>query len=663
MEPIIKSKFDKFCEKMDIKGIQEGVVFEKFVNHSILVGHQPDAFNGDSELFDFVNVGGSQDMGIDGIAVKINGVLIRNLEEIQDLMEKKRDIDIEFIFIQAKSKSNFDKGDFLKFTFGVKEFLSEEQKQPVNEKIRELIDIKKYLTNDDVLYRLSKNPTVRLYYVVMGKWCDDPQLTSVAKDFKGDIINLNAYEDIFINFIDSKQFNIILNSNENKFEVTINTMKIMALPETDLVENSCVLLCNANELNKILISPDGLIRKSLFEDNVRDYQGDNSINKEISKTITKEPQKFALLNNGITIVCEKFNQVNDKVVIKNPQIVNGCQTSHVIFNNFKNKVDLSTVPLIIKLISTENDEITNQIVRSTNRQNIVYEEAFEVTKPFHKELEEYINTVSTKYEQFYYERRSKQYNHNPLILNFQKINLRIIVQTFVGMFLCEPHNSCRHEIKLIELYKNVIFQGHQSKMPYFTASLAFYKLEKYFRQNRIDKKYSTFRHHILMIFRELIGGTAPNVNAEKNMEMYCNKILDVLKDDTETYSKYKEAIKIFDDTKDEWIEKLKRDRFGIKDVKEFTELLLKNMKKETTYKAVFINDNEYTYSGEIVTIRKDRYGKRYGFISHQPSDIFFHQEQSKSLDLSNDSLIGHTVYFKITEDNYGKIIAKDVKLI
>lgn len=663
MEPIIKSKFEKFCEKMALKDVPESIAFEQFVNYSILLGHQPDAFNGDGELFDTVNVGGPQDMGIDGIAIKINGILIRNIEEIQDLIEKKRDIEIEYIFIQTKDKSNFDKGEFLKFTFGVKEFLSDKQKQPINEKIKELIKIKEYLTKDDVLYKLNKNPIIRLYYVVMGRWCDEPDLLSVAEGFKKDINNLNAYDDVIINFIDSKQFNIVLNSNENKFEVTINTMKIMPLPETELVENSCILLCNASELNKILISPDGLIRKSLFEDNVRDYQGDNNINKEINRTIIKEPQKFALLNNGITIVCEKFNQVNDKVVIKNPQIVNGCQTSHVIFNNSKNKADLSKVPIIIKLISTEDDEITNQIVRSTNRQNIVYEEAFEVTKPFHKELEEYINTVSAQYEQFYYERRSKQYNHNPLISNFQKINLRIIVQSFVGMFLCEPHNSHRHEIKLIELYKNVIFQERQSKVPYFTASLAFYKLEKYFRQNKIDKKYYTFRHHILMIFRELIGGTVPDVNEEKKGEIYCEKILNILKNDTETFNKFKDAIKVFDDTKEEWINKLQKDKFGIKDVKEFTELLLKNMKKETAYKAVFIGDNEYTYSGEIVIIRKDRYGKRYGFISHEPRDIFFHQEQSKSLNLSDDSIIGRTVYFKITKDNSGKIMARDVRLV
>jgi len=167
-----------------------------------------------------------------------------------------------------------------------------------------------------------------------------------------------------------------------------------------------------------------------------------------------------------------------------------------------------------------------------------------------------------------------------------------------------------------------------------------------------------------MIFRELIGGTAPNVNTEKvkNIDVYCEKILNVLKNDAETFNKLKDSIKVFDDTKEEWINKLNKDKFGIKDVKDFTELLLKNMKKEASYKAVFIDDNEYTYSGDIVKILKDSFGKRYGFISYEPRDIFFHQNQSKSLDLSDDSIIGRRVCFKITKNHSGNVVATDVKL-
>jgi cold shock CspA family protein len=575
-------------------------------------------------------------------------------------------IDVEFIFIQSKATEHFEKGEFLKFTSGIEEFLSKEQIQPVNEKIQQLIKIKDYLM-DECLFKLNDNPNIRIYYVVMGKWCNDPQLTSVADVFKKKIDMLNAYNETTINFVDSKQFSTILNSNENKFEVTINALQIMPMLKTDDVDNSCILLCTANELNKLLMTPDKLIRKSLFYDNVRDYQGDNSINKEIAKTITTNPQKFALFNNGITIVCEMFNISFTDILVKNPQIVNGCQTSHVIFNNSKNDQELSKkIPVVIRLIATKNDEITNQIVRSTNRQNNVYEEAFETTKPFHKELEEYINVVSPKHERFYYERRSKQYSNDVKIKNYEMLNLRCITQSFVGIFLCEPHNSHRHETKLIEMYRNRIYQERHSKLPYFTASLAFFKLEKYFRNNMKDQEYYTYKHHILMIFVKIIDENIPSINEENNIELYCKKILDVLSNDSKTDSKFNEATKIFSNSKIEWIEKLKKDRFRIKDNKEFTELLLKNVSK--TSKPVLlknINTGDDIYFGEIVAIRQDRYETYYGFISdkNKPNDVFFHQNQSRSLDLSDKNIIGSTVTYKLMEDHSGRIMAKDVKLI
>jgi hypothetical protein len=662
MEPVIKSKFEKFREKMDLKDIKEGLAFGQFVNYSLLIGHQPDAFSGDNELFDAVNVDGPDDMGIDGVAVKVNGSLIRSLEDIKDLIEKMDRIDVEFIFIQSKATEHFEKGDLLKFTSGIKDFLSEKQIQPVNEKIQQVIKIKDYLM-DECLSKFNDNPNIRLYYVVMGKWCDDPQLVSVADTFKKEIENLNAYNEIIIDFVDSRLFSTILNSNENKFEIEINALQIMPLLETDNVDNSCILLCNACELNKLLITPDRLIRKSLFYDNVRDYQGDNNINKEIAKTIASEPQKFALLNNGITIVCEMFSQSFTKIRIKNPQIVNGCQTSHVIFNTSKNNQELSAkIPVVIKLIATKNDEITNQIVRSTNRQNIVYEEAFETTKPFHKELEEYINAVSPNYERFYYERRSKQYSNDVKIKNNVILNLRCITQSFVGMFLNEPHWSHRHEIKLIEMYRNIIFQERQTKMPYFTASLSFYKLEKYFRQNKIDKKYYTFRHHLLMVFRESIASNVPNINEEKNIENHCKDILDILLDDKKTYNKIEMAIKHFDDSKEEWI-KMGRNISGIKDVKEFTELLLKRCRKGKDIKIVSTNDDDYVYHGEIIHISTDITRQFYGFITREPKRIFFHQNVAKSIDLSKPGIIGSTVTYKLGKNKKEEDIAIDVKLI
>lgn len=662
VEPIINAKFKRFREKMELTNIADGVAFEQFVNHTILTAHQPDAFNGDNELFEKVNVGGTKDMGIDGIAIKLNGLFIRDIDEARDLTKRLPRISIEFIFIQSKYKSNFDKGEFNNFSDGVREFLSEKQKQPVSDEIKELIKIKEFLISENAVFKWDDNPSVRLYYVVMGKWHNSQHQLALADTFKEDILALNTYKEPLIHFVDHDGFKSILDSNENNFEVSINSIDTMPLTSVDLVDNSCVLLCYASELKKILTTPDGLIRKSLFDDNVRDYQGDNNINTEISNTIQTEPQKFALLNNGITIVCEKYTPSNRQITLRNPQIVNGCQTSHVIFHNASDNDVLSKVPIVIKLISTNDSEITNQIVRGTNRQNIVYDEAFEATKKFHKDLEDFINALSPEYEKFYYERRSKQYDHNPSISHFQKLNLRIIIQSFIGMFVNEPHISHRHESKLLELYSNLVFQDFQSKLPYFTSALAFYKLEKLFRANAIDKKsFYAFRTHLLMIFREITGGARPNINVEKIANEHSQLVLSYLKDEDKCRQKFVEASEIFEQARQHWVNVLKRDQFRIKDNKDFTDLLLSRIRKSTTVTTDLVEDENYRYKGPIVKIFKDRFGTYCGFIGRNPNNIFFHSSSAKGIDLFGK--VGHLVTYKVTTNpKNGQLIATDIDL-
>ncbi len=662
VEPIINAKFKKFREKMELNNIADGVAFEQFVNHAILTAHQPDAFNGDNELFQKVNVGGSKDMGIDGIAIKLNGLFIRDIDEAEDLVKKLPRLSIEFIFIQSKYKSNFDKGEFNNFTDGVREFLSERQKQPVSDEIKELIRIKEFLVSDNAVFKWEDNPSVRLYYVVMGKWNESQHQLALAETFKEDILALNIYKSPLVHFVDHNSYKAILDSNENNFEVIINSIDTMPLTSVESVDNSCVLLCYASELKKILTTPDGLIRKALFDDNVRDYQGDNSINDEISNTINNEPQKFALLNNGITIVCEKYVPSNRQIILRNPQIVNGCQTSHVIFHNSASDESLSRVPLVIKLISTKDSEITNQIVRGTNRQNIVFDEAFEATKKFHKDLEDFINAYSPEYERFYYERRSKQYDHNLSISHFQKLNLRLILQSFIGMFANEPHISHRHESKLLEMYTNLVFQEHQSKLPYFTAALAFFKLEKLFRIGTLDRKsLYAFRTHILMIFREIIAGKRTNINNETVIDEHCQLVLNVLKDKNLTAEKFLQAAQIFEDSRQYWIKDLRRDQFRIKDIKEFTDLLLTRIRKVITVTTDLVEDKDYIYTGKIEKIFKDKFGSYCGFIERNPVHIFFHSSSAKGINLRNK--VGELATYKVsTNPKSGQLLAVDIEL-
>lgn len=65
----------------------------------------------------------------------------------------------------------------------------------------------------------------------------------------------------------------------------------------------------ARELMKLLADDDGQeIRKSVFEDNVRDFQGgDAPVNARIRETINgPHRQQFTVLNNGVTTSCASF---------------------------------------------------------------------------------------------------------------------------------------------------------------------------------------------------------------------------------------------------------------------------------------------------------------------------------------------------------------------
>lgn len=662
VEPIINARLKKFKDSYELNGMADGDAFERFVNHAILSAHQPDAFNADGELLDIVCVGGQNDMGIDGLAIKLNGLLIKDIEEAKDILEKFKRTTVEFIFIQSKFKSKFDTGEFHKFIAGVRDFLQETNKQPMNENIKKMLIIKDFLLSEDVVFTWENNPTVRIYYVAMGKWRGSPHLQALSEQWKEDIAQLNTYEDPKVHFIDSESLKDICDSNENTFSISLNAIDTMALTEVENVDDSCIIICYADEYTKLLTTDDNVIRKSLFNDNVRDYQGESSVNIEIEETIRKDPAKFILLNNGITIVCDEFTPSNRRITLKNPQIVNGCQTSHVLYYAKEKGIDVGKIPLSIKVIATKDIEVTNQIVRGTNRQNIVYDEAFEATRKFHKELEEFINAISIDYERIYYERRSKQYQHNPLVKQTQKINIKILTQAFIAMFMNMPHKSHRHESKLLKEFANSIFQEVHSKLPYFTAALTFYRLEKLFRDNKLEKKnYYSFRAHLMMIFRELIAGKCPNIFSEKAIDEHSNKLLAILKDNTNTENYFKESKDIFDRTKDIWVKKLGKSIYGMKDIYDFTDLLLKEIENTQNVQITKLEEYESVYKGRVVKTIVDRYGDRCGFINRYPTNIFFHSKANPNLDFYE--LEGRYVTYRVQDNQKnGREIAVDVKI-
>jgi hypothetical protein len=133
----------------------------------------------------------------------------------------------------------------------------------------------------------------------------------------------------------------------------------------------------------------------LLERNIRRYLGlhGNRVNQDIKATLFREPDNFYFFNNGLTIICNSFSynalQSNDnKIRLKNMQIVNGGQTCMTIFHTLEamrdseifdfvnaplleNIKNASVLVRIYELPEDKNTDIGLQITQATNNQNPV----------------------------------------------------------------------------------------------------------------------------------------------------------------------------------------------------------------------------------------------------------------------------------------------------
>lgn len=177
--------------------------------------------------------------------------------------------------------------------------------------------------------------------------------------------------------------------------------KICINLDTSVASSGDILLIGATSLPDIFKFMQNYKKQSgdldlLYEKNVRKFLGNKrKVNKGIESTIEQHPERFGLYNNGITIVAEEVEKVGEhEVRLKNPFIVNGCQTTKSIWSvlqrrlnagggapsdaqlRWEEKLGNSVVVTKIVVVGTEGEELLTQTTRYTNSENAVGEKDF-----------------------------------------------------------------------------------------------------------------------------------------------------------------------------------------------------------------------------------------------------------------------------------------------
>src|SRR5262249_15896078 len=117
MDIVTKNLLEDFVRAQTLETLAESDQFERFANFCAISREFPETFDVDD-----VSVGEDAQQGLDGIATIVNGSLVTEVDEIEDLLDNNKYLEATFVFVQAKRSSSFSQTDIGDIFYAVKDF-------------------------------------------------------------------------------------------------------------------------------------------------------------------------------------------------------------------------------------------------------------------------------------------------------------------------------------------------------------------------------------------------------------------------------------------------------------------------------------------------------------------------------------------------------------
>lgn len=286
------------------------------------------------------------------------------------------------------------------------------------------------------------------------------------KLYKKELKDLNIFSDIKFVPCGATEIQTLYRNTKNLLSTKFKFEKYIVMfgdEDSESIGYSGVI--PFREYRKIIMN-DGDSLKPVFDDNIRDFLGNkNPINKAIFDTLQDlDINSFCMLNNGITIIANKVTLTGTTAVLTDYQIVNGCQTSHVLYEN-RNLDGVDDLLIPIKVIGTTDEDIRNNITKATNSQTSIKPEQLEALSDFQKNLETYYSTYGEN-ERLYYERRTGQYRLES-IPKTKIVNIPQQIKSVSAMFLNNPHGVSGNYGAIVKKVGNKIFNVNDKMILYW----------------------------------------------------------------------------------------------------------------------------------------------------------------------------------------------------
>ena len=377
---------------------------------------------------------GNLDGGIDGIWFNDLGdyyemhiFQCKNTLSLKDNELDKFRNDVKDIFVDGNKVGKTKIGDLEPY---INEYKSISQSGKI-------IDLKLYFifngniidskyTNNEHIHRAYNNPD-RYFWIYDSNWIYN-KLASFSKNNRGKVEFTFHPENSNFSLLDNQALYTYSIGNTRAANFRVYATEICLLIEKEIQVNGTFDM--------------------LFEENIRQYLGVSKFraNRKMNETLNSEDAVlFPFLNNGITIVSEQITVPKSaqdgkyNLPVINPQIVNGLQTSRVLYEIYKDektRSKLKGVFVNVRVYESKESTLIEKITDATNTQTPITNK----DKISNKDFNGLAKTVFTNNGIEYITKRGEGFGSKALSYSLQ-VESETIIKFWYATFYEKPETA------------------------------------------------------------------------------------------------------------------------------------------------------------------------------------------------------------------------------
>jgi len=373
-------------------------VFEFFAFEQILKDFDPSSDEIESGWVD-----GRDDGGIDGFFTIVNGHI---LQDGATFTWPKRNAEIDVYIVNCKHHDTFVQAPLNSLIAAVPAVLDLSiLTSSIKDRFGEDLCTARSRLYEAYTRLSSIRPSLRFhfYYASRGETTQiADNIKSRADQIEGITHGLFSDCDVSFTFLGAAEL-VAAYRRIKSFSFDLHAQEVMTTGP-----GNYVAIVRLEDYKNLVTDQTGALKRYLFESNVRDYLGENSVNGDIAESLADPSSpEFWWLNNGITVLATGATSAGKILSLHDIQIVNGLQTTESIFRHFQqgSTVSLDKGVLVKVVVSTDSD-VRDKIIRATNNQSLVEASSLHATDKLQRDIEEILER-----NDWYYERRKNYYRN------------------------------------------------------------------------------------------------------------------------------------------------------------------------------------------------------------------------------------------------------------